>query len=110
MRTAERLVKLIAVFCILSWRVFCLTMINRSAPKATPELALTGAEIAMLDRPMPDKGQLPPNAKRLEAWPGAEEAPGWSSGSRPGWSSVAARSAKPSSSVRQMSCGRFILA
>ncbi len=30
LRTAERLVRLIAVFCLLSWRVFWLTMIARS--------------------------------------------------------------------------------
>ena len=29
LRTAERLVRLIALFCILSWRVFWLTMLNR---------------------------------------------------------------------------------
>ena len=34
LRTAERLVKLIAVFCVLSWRVFWMTMLNRSAPSA----------------------------------------------------------------------------
>ncbi len=33
LRTAERLVNLISVFCILSWRVFWMTMINRSAQK-----------------------------------------------------------------------------
>jgi hypothetical protein len=57
LRTAERLVKLIAVFCILSWRVFWMTMINRSAPNADPQLALTPGEIAILDRLVPDKSQ-----------------------------------------------------
>lgn len=56
LRTAERLVKLIAVFCILSWRVFWMTMIRRSAPKASPRLAITDEEIALLDRLLPDKG------------------------------------------------------
>jgi hypothetical protein len=50
-------VKLIAVFCILSWRVFWMTMINRSAPNADPRLALTTGEIAILDRLVPDRGQ-----------------------------------------------------
>src|SRR3712207_7091327 len=31
LRTAERLAELIAVFCILAWRVFWTTMINRAA-------------------------------------------------------------------------------
>jgi hypothetical protein len=57
LRTAERLVKLIAVFCILSWRVFWMTMINRSASNADPRLALTAGEIAIVDRLVPDKGQ-----------------------------------------------------
>ena len=30
LRIAERLVRLLAVFCILSWRVFWLTMLNRT--------------------------------------------------------------------------------
>jgi hypothetical protein len=36
LRTAERLVNLIAIFCILSWRIFWMTMINRAAPSASP--------------------------------------------------------------------------
>ncbi len=65
LRTAERLVKLIAVFCILSWRVFWLTMVNRSAPHAAPELALTDVEVALLDRLVPDKGHARPSPRTL---------------------------------------------
>lgn len=65
LRTAERPVRLIAVFCVLSWRAFWLTMINRAAPCASPRLAITGEEIALLDRLMPDKGQPPPGARTL---------------------------------------------
>jgi len=36
LRTADRLVNFISVFCILSWRIFWMTMINRSAPHAPP--------------------------------------------------------------------------
>jgi Transposase DNA-binding len=50
LRTAERLANLMAVFCILSWRVLWLTMLNRIAPNASPKLALTDTEIALLDR------------------------------------------------------------
>jgi hypothetical protein len=57
LRTAERLVKLIAVFCILSWRVFWMTMMNRCTLNADPRLALTPGEIAILDCLVPDKGQ-----------------------------------------------------
>jgi Putative restriction endonuclease/Transposase DNA-binding len=44
LRTAERLAKLIAVFCILGWRIFWTTMINRAAPDAPPRAALTGGD------------------------------------------------------------------
>jgi hypothetical protein len=33
LRTAERLVKLIAVFCILSWRIFWMTMLTRDTSR-----------------------------------------------------------------------------
>jgi Transposase DNA-binding len=55
LRTAERLVRLISVFCILAWRVFWVTMINRSVPDAQPELAITDVEMKLLDRLMDDK-------------------------------------------------------
>jgi hypothetical protein len=50
LRTAQRLANLISIFCILSWRVFRMTMLNRSAPDASPNLALTDVEIALLDQ------------------------------------------------------------
>jgi hypothetical protein len=49
LRTAEQLVKLIAVMCILSWRVFWMTMLNRSAPSAEPGLVLTERKMRVLD-------------------------------------------------------------
>ena len=55
LRTAQRLTNLVSVFCILSWRVFWMTMLNRSAPHALPTLALTETEIAVLDRLASDK-------------------------------------------------------
>jgi hypothetical protein len=55
LRTAERLVNLISVFCVLSWRIFWLTMINRTAPEAPVELALTTIEIGLLDELLKDK-------------------------------------------------------
>lgn len=55
LRTAPRLVNLLAVFCILSWRVFWLTMTNRVAPDAQPELVFTDLELRILDRLVADK-------------------------------------------------------
>jgi Transposase DNA-binding len=57
LRTAERLVNLISIFCILSWRVFWMTMINRSAPEAPPSIALTRMEIELLDQLVNDGGK-----------------------------------------------------
>ena len=57
LRTAERLVNLIAVFCILSWRIFWMTMLNRAAPEVPPTLALTRNEIRLLDRLVHDKSE-----------------------------------------------------
>jgi hypothetical protein len=65
LRTAERLANLISVFCILSWRVFWITMLNRSAPHAKPMLALTRTEIALLDHLVKDKDKKPPQRKDL---------------------------------------------
>jgi hypothetical protein len=50
LRTAERLVNLLAMFCILSWRIFWLTMINRVAENSAPETAFTPLEIDLLNR------------------------------------------------------------
>src|SRR3984957_13927955 len=55
LRTAQRLANLVSVFCILSWRVFWMTMLNRSDPDATPTLGLTETEIELLDHLVKDK-------------------------------------------------------
>ena len=65
LRTAQRLANLIAVFCILSWRVFWMTMLNRSAPNAPPAVALTEAEIVLLDRLLKNSDQKRPLRKTL---------------------------------------------
>jgi hypothetical protein len=54
---AERLVNLISVFCILSWRIFWLTTLNRVDPDAPPDLALTQSEIDLLDKLVADKSE-----------------------------------------------------
>jgi len=60
LRTAERLVNLIAVYCILAWRIFWMTMMQRAADAATASVAFTATEMALLDRLVrhaPEKGQ-----------------------------------------------------
>jgi len=68
LRTAERLVKLIAVFCILAWRVFWMTMINRSQPHAKAELAITDIEMKLLDHLLPDKNPTTSRAGTLSSY------------------------------------------
>lgn len=49
LQTADRLANLLAIFCILSWRIYWMTMINRLCPNAPPEIALRKVEIDLLD-------------------------------------------------------------
>ena len=62
LRAAERIVNLIAVFCILSWRIFWMPMMNRLAPVAPPGVALTAVEAHVLDLLLQDQ---PGNKNRL---------------------------------------------
>jgi Transposase DNA-binding/Transposase DDE domain len=55
LRTANRLVNLISVLAILSWRIFWMTMMNRAAPNTDAEVAFTVLEIKLLDRLVSDK-------------------------------------------------------
>jgi hypothetical protein len=55
LRTAERLVNILAIFCIIGWRIFWLTMLNRSTCRAAPLLAFTPLEIDLLDRLTPTR-------------------------------------------------------
>jgi len=50
LRTAERLVKLLALMTVVGWRIFWITMSARANPDAEPEAVLTPAEIAALDQ------------------------------------------------------------
>jgi hypothetical protein len=68
LRTAERLVKLLSVFCLLAWRVFWLTMINRCAAEAPPGLALTRIEIQLLDQVVKDQPGDPSRDKTLSTY------------------------------------------
>lgn len=55
LRTAERLVNLIAIMCILAWRVLWLTMTNRVSPDLPARLVFTDTEIKLLDHLVPMK-------------------------------------------------------
>jgi hypothetical protein len=49
LRSSERLVNLIAIFCIIGWRVFWLTMLHRAEPDLPPAIALETTEVYLLD-------------------------------------------------------------
>src|SRR5437868_3045619 len=68
LRTAERLVNLIAIFCLLAWRIFWLTMMNRCAADAPPGLALTRIEIHLLDQLVKDKSGEAAQPKTLSTY------------------------------------------
>lgn len=49
LRSSERLVNLIAIFCIIGWRIFWLTMLHRIEPDLSPAVALNPTEVGLLD-------------------------------------------------------------
>jgi hypothetical protein len=59
LRTAERLINLVATCCILAWRIFWMTMVNRSQPQANPQTVFTQMEIEVLDRLIQKGGREP---------------------------------------------------
>src|SRR3954454_9358842 len=68
LRTAGRLVKPIAVLCILGWRLFWMTMMNRAAPNASPSLALTASGMRVLDRVALREGQARAAGRTLSTY------------------------------------------
>ncbi len=57
LRTVERLVRLVAVFCILSWRVFWMTMLNRTGGCVPASVVFTAQKCAVLEKMEPDLPQ-----------------------------------------------------
>jgi hypothetical protein len=55
LRTAERLANLIAILCILAWRVLWLCMVNRVSPDLPAGLVFTETEIKLLEHLVPAK-------------------------------------------------------
>lgn len=55
LRTAERLANLMAMMCILSWRVLWLTMVNRTSPQLPANLVFTETEMKLLEHVVPGK-------------------------------------------------------
>jgi len=55
LRTAERFVNLIAIFCILTWRIFWMTMLNRSATDVPASAVFSDIECHLLAQLVPDR-------------------------------------------------------
>jgi hypothetical protein len=55
LRTAEALCKLIAVYSVVGWRIFWMTMLDREAKDPSPNLVLSEMEVKILDELRPDK-------------------------------------------------------
>ena len=49
LRASERLANLIALLCVIAWRVFWLTMLRRTTKIASAEIAFTPTEIRLLN-------------------------------------------------------------
>ena len=56
LRTAEALSKMIPLNCIIAWRIFWMTMLNREASEISPRTTFSETELNILD-------QLKPNEK-----------------------------------------------
>ena len=65
LRTADRLVNLISVFCILSWRIFWMTMLNRSASGMAAGHVFSKTERQLLDHLVPDRAVDRPRKRSL---------------------------------------------
>jgi hypothetical protein len=55
LRTYGRLVNLISILCLLNWRIFSVTMMNRTDAAASPHMAFTDLEQYLLDELLPDR-------------------------------------------------------
>ena len=66
LRTADRLTNLVALFCIVSWRVMWMTMVARADPEADPAVAFTAKEITILDRLIADSGNRGATPRTLQ--------------------------------------------
>ena len=66
LRTADRPTNLVALFCIVSWRVMWMTTVARADPEADPTVAFTAKEITILDRLIADSGNRGAKPRTLQ--------------------------------------------
>jgi hypothetical protein len=68
LRSAERIAKLLALFCIIAWRILWLSLAHRAEPEAAPQTTLTDREITLLDKLSPGAGGGEAQAKSLATY------------------------------------------
>ena len=68
LRTADRLSNLIAIYCILIWRILWLTMFNRTSPAEGPELVFTETEMRVLDAKISNTGKIRDMPRSVERY------------------------------------------
>jgi hypothetical protein len=68
LRAAERIVNLLAILCLLSWRIFWMTMLNRTMPEVAPELAFTAQEMYLLDQLVSDTAKTAATGNTLSLY------------------------------------------
>ena len=85
LRMAQRIVNLIAIFCILGWRVHWLTMMNRVAPTAPDSAALTTLATRILDRLFKEKPRRPSAKAPLSSYVAKVGPIWWVSGAHKGF-------------------------
>ena len=59
---------LIAIYCILSWRILWLTMFNRTSPEERPELVFTETEMRVLDAKISNTGKIRDMPRSVERY------------------------------------------
>jgi hypothetical protein len=68
LRSAERIANLLALFCIIAWRILWLTQAHRTHPETAPQAALRDREILILDRLIPSAQADEPQGKTLATY------------------------------------------
>lgn len=68
LRTSERLGKLIAMLCIVGWRVFWMTMLQRESESANPEKVFTDLEMHILNTVVRQKHRSDSSDENLQAY------------------------------------------
>jgi hypothetical protein len=68
LRTAERLLRLLSVFCVLAWRIFWMTMVNRSTSDAPAAAVFTSTERHLLDHLVQDRQGSRTAARSLSSY------------------------------------------